>query len=408
MAGEHFTQAWRNLWRNRRRSLITIGALAFTVALLVLTGSLSEGMVRGMIRSATETSMGLVEAHAPGYRSEHSFYNSIADDRPIMEAADRLGIAVTRRSYGFGLAAFGEKSAGAQVWGVDPAAERKAFRFPQKLVEGEFPGDAAEGKVVLGRKLARILKAGVGDDIVLVVQAADGSMGNELLRVSGIFAFIGDDFDRSAAVVHADDFERLFVSEGRIHELAFIAHDGRTAEEMAAQLAPFAGPLEMKTWRELAPPLSDMDLMMRGMMAFMALVFSLAAGFGVVNTMAMAVHERVREYGVLKALGATPMRLFTDTSIEALLMGCLGSALGGVLGVLLSWWFHVHPIDLSGALGDISFVGVAFDTKWQADFSPDVLFINGVIMIVLSWAVSILPAFRAARLNAVEAINHDG
>ncbi|HAU28636.1 MAG TPA: hypothetical protein DCW68_00790 [Rhodospirillaceae bacterium] len=408
MLSGHIVPAWRNLLRNRRRTLVTVGAVAFTMALLVLVGALSEGMVQGLIRNVTETSMGLVQAHAPGYLSDPSFYTAMEHSEVLEAAAKDAGISVARRSFGGGLLAYGDKSAGARIWGVVPEME-KAFRFSGSLAEGTFlSAKTPPGSVVLGRKIAHLLKAGIGDDIVVLVQASDGSVGNELLRVVGVFAPIGDDFDRSAAVISSADFEHVFVSGGRVHELAFLARDGRSAETLVSELEPFAEGAVLRTWRQLMPPISDMDLMMRGMMVFVGLVFSLAAGFGIVNTMMMAVHERVREYGVLKALGCTPLRLFVDTSIEALLMGGVGTVLGGLVGQGLVVWFIYHPIDLSRIVGDMSLVGVAFDPLWRAASAPDLIFLNAVVMLVLCWGVSILPALRAARLNPVEAMNHDG
>ena len=212
--------AWRNIWRNKRRTWNTVVAVTLNTTVLILTASLLEGMVRQIVHNATQQVVGDAQVHARGYTAERSIYNAIEDPGAVLDAARRAGIGAAARSYGYGLLSLGSKSAGAMLWGVDPASEKRSFELATYLLTGRFLADRPGREIVLGRKLARSLHAEVGSEVVAVVQAADGSLGNELFVVQGILKAAGEAMDRSTAILHRKDFEELLVSEGRIHEIS--------------------------------------------------------------------------------------------------------------------------------------------------------------------------------------------
>jgi ABC-type lipoprotein release transport system permease subunit len=215
-----FHHAWRNLWRNGRRTAITLAAVMLSTAILVVTRALMQGMAEGAIRNATALGVGEVQVHAPGYLTGRSFYQALPDPAGVLAAARAGGVAAAPRSYGYGLVAHDTKSAGAVFWGLDPAVERATFDLAAHVVSGSFLAAQSARGAVIGRKLARSLGAGVGDELVVVVQAADGSLGNELYTVAGVLEAVGEEIDRSAVLVHRADFEELFVAGGRVHEVA--------------------------------------------------------------------------------------------------------------------------------------------------------------------------------------------
>lgn len=398
--------AWRNLWRNRRRTAITMGAVCLSTMVLLLADALMRGVMEGAIRNATDLGIGELQVHAPDYLARRSFYDAIPDAVATAARIRERGYDVAPRSYGYGLVAGGSKSAGALFQGVDPALEREAFRLDEHTIPGDFLGDAAEAKTVIGRKLARSLDVGIGDEIVVVVQAADGSLGNELFTVAGILESVGESMDRSAVLLHAEDFERLFVAGGRIHELAVHGHAAVPLEVLRGEVADAAPGLDVRTWRELLPMLSDMTQSIDAMMWIFFSVFFLAAGLGVLNTMLMATHERIREFGLLKALGTTPASIATEVAVEALFLAVLGSGLGVVLGSALAVWLSVHGIDTASFAGRTTIAGVAFDPIWRA--SLDWRALPGPVASL--WLVCVLaalyPALLAARLDPVRAMRH--
>jgi ABC-type lipoprotein release transport system permease subunit len=152
------------------------------------------------VSNATNLVVGEVQVHAQGYLADHSIYKALHEPDLILRAAKQKDVAAAPRRYGYGLVAVGTKSAGARFWGVEPAAERITFDLAHHLQEGRFLSETTQRGVVLGQKLARSLQAQIGSEIVVVVQAADGSLGNDLYTVTGILKAAGDSIDRNAAL----------------------------------------------------------------------------------------------------------------------------------------------------------------------------------------------------------------
>ncbi len=399
--------AWRNLLRNNRRTAITVAAVLFNTAVLIASDALFAGFARQTIHNATEMVVGEVEIHAAGYRAERSMYQAVSDPDALLARARAHGIPAAPRTFGVGLLSAGAKSAGASFWGVDPAAERATFDLPRHLAAGRFLSDAPAAEVVLGRKLARSLEASVGSELVAVVQAADGSLGNELYEVVGILQTVGDDIDRGAVFMHREELDRLFVAGGRVHEIALDSRGRLSPEALVALYADLpARGMEIVTWRQLLPAISDMQNLSGATMFLFGLVFLLAAGLGVLNTMLMATHDRVREYGLVKALGAGRLRIFRDVLVEAALLSLVANALGVALGVAGAVWMQRVGIDLSAlGGGDITFSGIAFDPVWRGYLRPQAVVDAVVATTAACLLASLYPAIKVARLDPVEAMN---
>ncbi|MBW1809238.1 MAG: ABC transporter permease [Deltaproteobacteria bacterium] len=407
--------AWRNIWRNSRRTTITVAAVALNTAILIVSYGLMYGMLEDTVHNITHMVVGDAQIHAPEYRADHSFYRTIPDPEKIIAAAKKDGIDASPRSYGYGLVSVGHKSAGALFWGVDPVLERQALELAGQLKAGEYlsekrelpqEGQLRKREIVLGRKLAKSLHAEVGAEIVAVVQAADGSLGNELFVVKGILKTVGDEIDRSAAITHKLDFEDLFVSGGRIHEIALNAHGKFTPDQIVERLKTVAEDSEVLAWGGIIPALSDMVQMFDASMWIFGFIFFLAAGLGVMNTMLMATFERMREFGMLKAMGATPWRIIRDVTSEAFMLALFSTAIGLVIGVAANYYFHIWGIDLSGVGGDVLISGVAFNPVWKATMNTG-SFVNIVlVMWTVCLAATLYPAVKAARLDPVRAMTH--
>ena len=396
---------WRNLWRNTRRTCITLAAVCLSTAILMASYGLMDGLMQHAVSNATNLVVGEVQVHAQGYRADHSIYKALNEPDLILQAAKQKNVAAAPRRYGYGLVAVGTKSAGARFWGVEPASERTTFDLAQHLQEGRFLSETTQRGVVLGQKLARSLQAQIGSEIVVVVQAADGSLGNDLYTVTGILKAAGDSIDRNAALIHAADFVELFVSGERIHEVALNSRGMVSPEGLTALLSIAAPEEEIKSWRQLMPEVSDMVNLFDAFIWIFGLIFLLAAGMGVMNTMLMATYERIREFGILKALGATPWGIIRDVAAEALMLAALGTVLGTILGLAGSYYLQEVGLDLSIFAGTYSVGGVAFDPIWRATISPKMVFIPVVLMLIIGLLASLYPAALAARLDPVKAIH---
>jgi ABC-type lipoprotein release transport system permease subunit len=176
--------AWRNIWRNPRRSLITLCAMTFSLTLMIVATNVMEGMNRQMVGYAADRSLGHVQAHAEGYYKDRGLHDTLPFS--ILELFNEGAFRVAPRAYAFGLASLGEQSAGVQIRGIDPAREREVTDVWKHMLQGRYFRPGEEKVVVLGRKIAKTLNAKPGSEIALITQAADGSLGNDLYRVVGV------------------------------------------------------------------------------------------------------------------------------------------------------------------------------------------------------------------------------
>lgn len=398
--------AWRNLLRSPKRTAITLSALTLTTAILIVSYALMVGIIEDLERSVTGLLVGEAQVHAPGYLAERSIYDTLGDAEGIVGAAREAGIDAAKRAFGYGLLSSGTKSAGAQFWGISPAEERALGDLPGAIARGSFLPEGPGNRVVLGRKLAKTLAVEPGDELVVVVQAADGSLGNELFYVAGVLKGLGETYDRSLALVHRRDFAELFVFAGRYHEVALSSHGALAPEQVAAAVREAAPGQDVRTWLELLPPVAEMLRATYAAIVLFGLIFFLAGGLGVLNTMLMATYERIPEFGLVKALGATPLRIVGEVAAEGLVLGLASTVLGGVLGVGASLYLDAHPIDLSRFAESLSAGGVAFSPLWRAHLSPECVWGPIVAMWAVSALAALYPAVKAARLDPVRAMTH--
>jgi ABC-type lipoprotein release transport system permease subunit len=292
---------------------------------------------------------------------------------------------------------------------VNPAAERGAFDLHRHLASGSFfdPADAQAGSsrpLVLGSKLARSLNAAVGSEIVVVVQAGDGSLGNELFTVVGILKTVSETIDRSAALMTRQDFADLFVAPGFVHEIAFNTHGRISPESVAGMLGSSAAGQDVRTWRQLLPQLAYMVDVYHVAIWIFGSIFFLAAGLGVLNTMLMATFERIREFGVLKALGTSPGRIVVGVSAEAVLMVLAATVIGLAIALPVVSLLQDRGLDMTSLFSSFTTAGVAFDPIWHAELSWHVV----LTPVLALWGVAVLaalwPAAKAARINPVRAM----
>jgi len=398
--------AWRNLQRNRGRTGISVLALAVSTTLLVVFHGMVYGLDDLVSRGAVNLGVGEVEVHAKAYGLDQSIYATLPTADAIVERARSRGIDAARRALGGGLLSSGEKSSGVRIWGVDPAAERALGKLPSHLKAGSYLPDTNGNRVVLGSELARILGAKVGDRLALIVQAMDASTSTEMMTVDGVLESAGEQIDGTVAIIDRRDFDALFGTDGKVHEVALSSHFQLPEEQVVAVAKSVAGDAaDVQTWRAVLPAVANVVDITRSSAGLFSFVFFAAAGLGLLNTMLMAATERIREYGILKALGATPWRILTDVAREAFLLGSLSACAGGAVGLAAVFALESHGIDLS-KFGKLSLSGVGFESVWRAHASADGVLVPVLGMLLVTVAASLYPALKAARLEPVKAIAH--
>ena len=398
--------SWRNLWRNPIRTNVTISAVATCIAILIIFQSMIVGLIEKAKFNTTNLIIGEVQIHAEDYLDDRSIYKSLQNIEEIHSVAKENNIGLVERSYGFGLISSGTKSAGTQFWGINPESELQHFDFANHIDKGNFLTNTSLKKIVLGRKLASSIAADIGTELVVFVQGADGSLGNELFYVAGILKNMADNVDRGAAMILREDFDILFSTNNLIHEIALNSKGRFESKEIQKLLSARTADVDVETWQQLMPTIAllteKMSVFMR---TFFSLIFGIAASLGVMNTMIMSTYDRMREFGIIRAIGTTPWRILKQVSLEAILMTIFASIIGVVVGLSVALYFQKYGFDVSGS-GNMSFGGVVMDPIWKASVSVGIVFLPVVLMMLTSIVASIYPASIAARIKPVEAIHY--
>ncbi len=397
--------AWRNLWRNPRRTLITLFSMIFGLTMMIVGYALSDGMLDQMVHYATLLGTGHVQVHHPEYLEDHSLYDTMPDTPEAIAAASGYGRAAPR-IFATALISSGKQSAGGQLWGIDPAMEQNVTELHLHLLEGRWLTPEAREQVVLGKNIARTLSVRSGDEIIVLTQAADGSLGNNIYTVSGVFKSIGEAIDRGGVFMHIDDLSELIVLDGRIHEIAVRLAEPEKLDEARAAIQELLDPQQYRVedWRQLFPELSEYLRISSSSMWIMLLVIFAVAGLGIVNTQLMALFERTREIGIMRALGMGPFPVAVLILIETIFLALSSAAGGGVAGSLWSLHLEKNGWDISWMGGSFDFIGVAFDPHMYATLTLDAVLQCVAIMFIVVLVVTLYPVFRATRISPVDAI----
>lgn len=400
-----FSYALRNVWRSRQRTVVTVFAMAFTGFIMIFYASVMEGFVQNMERNAVGMDLGDIQLHAIGYRDDPDLYKRIENPEEIIDKLEAAGFAATQRLYGFGLASSGKSSAGVKMRGIDLKNEAGVTQLYRHLLKGLWLDESDPKGVVIGRKLARTLGVKPGDELVVLSQATDGSMANDLYRLRGILKSVGEGVDRSAFLMLEKSFRDLMVLPAGAHEIAAMRHDRQTDLKAATDTAKSIAPaLEVKNWRQLQPLLARMNDLIDSSLIFMLLIAYIAIGMVVLNATLMSVFERIHELGIMKAIGLSPLRTAGMIFTEAMIKTTAAALLAVAIGVPLSLYYQSHGIDLSSITGGGTITGIAFDPVWHSKLTVESVAIPIVLLFVVVGLSALYPAIKAAVIVPVKAI----
>jgi len=401
--------AYRNLWRNRRRTLLTMTAIGVATALVILMLAIYDGMMWDMIDSATDMYHGHVKVTAENYLDKRKMQLTIGEDgvRGILLAGKGVK-GVAGRVRGFALISYGEgddaHTQPAELFGIDPAEERTVTRLDEALIEGSFVTASDSDEIVLGDGLAKRLEAEVGGEIVMMGQAADGSIAAGLFTVVGILE-TGDPLrDASLAVVGRKTLQGLLALEGRIHEWSVSLRRPIGADVWAAEMAAKLPGMDVVSWYTFLPLLKQsIDLWDVSEWIF-AFIFYFAVILIAANTMYMAFFERMREFGVIEAIGMKSGKLSLLIVLEGMIMSGLAALAGGAVGIAVALFMVNHHIDLSAFISPITYGGGAFQPRLKTYPTFKNMIVPILMITALGIIVALFPARKLKKLKPVDVL----
>ncbi len=403
--------AWRNLWRNRRRTLITLAAIALSIMLVQAFHNLSVGVYARMIDDGVRAGSGHLAVYRQGYLGDRDETLSF-DPGTLTGQVQRLaGVAqVLPRLYLPALAQSSHDSRGILLVGVDPAPERTVNPFLKELPADGMLRDSTGRDAIIGKRLLDDLKLAVGRKLVVTAQHRDGTLHSELLRVRGVVETGMTEVDGSLLMVGRERAALLAGMPGEIHELAIVLAGSEDEAKVYPALAALVGQhrqLAAVSWETAMPNLANAIKLDYASQKFIFVIILLIVTIGVVNTMLMSVMERLREFGVVLALGSSPVRLRGLVLLEALLLGGVAAGVGCLLGALATWYLVVVGIDLQSFLPEtLEFGGVVFDPVLRATWDLAWMARIALYVIGLTVLAAGYPAIKAGRVTPAEAMRH--
>jgi len=397
--------AWRNLWRNHRRTLIMLAAITVGVWAMIFMTALMRGMVDDMLLNGIRSLPGEVQIHHPEYRDDPSINNSMpAPGGALIEALQIPEVtAWTSRVRVPAVVSSERDSRGAILLGVEPDGEQRVSFDVDSIIEGRFVEDVDDRGLVIGARMAERLETKLGKRVVVMSQDPDNDIADRGFRVVGIYKAKLASLEETYIYAGRETVQKMLKLDDQVSEIAITGDDYRHVDQWYPRIRQAAGEgVDTLPWYEVDTYLGSMLAMMDGFVLVWIIIVFLALSFGLVNTLVMAVFERVREIGLMQALGMRPSTILYQILMESLLLLLIGLVLGNATA-----FATVIPlqdgIDISVVAEGMEMMGTS-SVLYPALKLNDMIMAN-VIVIVLGLLTSILPAWRAASYDPIEALN---
>lgn len=404
-----FALAWRNLWRRPRRTGVMLAAIIMGVWAMIFMNALMRGMTDQMVSNGLNTLPGQAQLQHPDYRRDPSVVNSIAkpDEQLInwLQAEPHI-LAWTTRVRVPAVIASARDTRGVLLIGVDPAGEQALGAGPKEIIEGRLLQGPDDRGVVIGRRLAQRLETGLGKRIVLSSQDPDNELVERGAQIVGIYTARLQASEEAYVYTGLHAAQSLLNMSDRISQLAVTGDNYRSVNVWVGGLRAAAGDtIVTLPWNELDSFLGTMLGVQDGFALIFILVIFAVLSFGLVNTLVMAVFERTREIGLMQALGMSPRLIIAQVMLESAFLLFIGLCIGCLIGVGTVLLLH-DGIDLSAVAQGMEMM--AMDSVLYPALYPDDVTLSAIVVMGLGLAASFLPAWRAARLDPVQAIAHQG
>jgi putative ABC transport system permease protein len=398
--------AWRNLWRNRRRSLIVLIAIAIGLISLALTDSIYNGMMIQMFRDQVGSHVGHLQVHRAGFNDNKIVQSWLPDPARVetLLQADSLVSHFSKRVIAFGIVTSASNSSGISLVGIEPERERLVTTIERSVVAGNYLPDGQRA-ILVSNRMAEKLNVRIGDKLVVMASALDGSVGTDVFRICGLYETSSSEFDRLFVYVPLQFSQQLLGLDDRVMEIAAVLHNPESASQLQNRLrAELGSDFEVLSFAELIPLMMQIITIAQQTMVVYYIIIGIATMFGIVNALLMSVFERTRELGILMATGMKNRSIVAMILMEALLLSLLGTVIGLGTGVGISLLLAKSGIHLAAFAEGLTMFGASSTIYPVVSISG---IINGVTVVPAIAVISALyPAARAIRLEPVRAIQY--
>jgi len=396
--------AWKNVWRNKKRSFIIVTALAFGLWGGLMSGAIMMGMGESIVETAINRDLSHIQIHRTGYDKDKEIVNFIPNGLELLQDIGKIQgtEAVSGRMLIMGMAASPTSTFAIKIIGINPEKAKKVTNIYEKLTEGNYFKSDRINQILVGKKLAKRLNLKLRSKVVLSFAGLDGSIVYIACRVVGIFKTESSFFDEMNVYVQQKDLTRVLETEPIIHEIAVRTVSSKSMPFVQKELEETYNHLLIQNWKETAPDVAFLsDIMVQFTYLFVAIIL-FALVFGITNTMLMSVLDRVRELGVLLAVGMKKNKIFRLILLETIFLSVTGGFGGIVIGALTIYILSFTGIDLSAVATSLESFG---SSTMLYPFLPVTMYIILTIMIIIAANIAaIFPAWKAVKLEPAKAI----
>lgn len=397
--------SWRNIWRNKSRSIVVISSIVVGVWALLFGTGFMNGFMVGYSADIIEHDISNIQVHNPTFSEDFDVNYFIKDGKEKVEKISSWdGVkAVTSRIISNGMVSSPQKAGSVQIRGIDIEKEAEVTGLDSMLVEGTYFEGVKRNPVIIGSKMAANLNVKVRSKIVLTFTDANGDVTAGAFRIVGIVKSSSININEMYAFVRQEDIASLLGLKDEAHEIAVLTEPYFDENILLDKYKAEYPNDKIETWREIAPELQFMQEMYGSMLYILMGIIMIALVFGIVNTMLMAVLERTKELGILIAIGMNRVRVFFMIMIETVFLALIGAPIGLALGGLTVVYYSINGVDLSNYSEGLEAFG--YSSILYPYLAPDVYPIVTIAVIVTAVIAAIFPAWKASNLKPVEAIH---
>jgi len=402
--------AWRNVWKNKRRTVLTLLTIVVGLTVIIFSKAIHRGTNEQMINDAISADTGDIQIHEKGFWENRSIEYAFIPTDKIIRALESDGsiYAFSMRVQASGLVSSGDTTEGAVIEGVDPAAEARVTDIHRCILRGGrylVPGDRIS--IIMGETMAHNMGVKVGDTVSMLSQGFDGSIAAGTFTIVGLFRSGNPEYDRSRVFMPLSRAMQTFTMMGYVNTIVIRLEDptqmGRVRDSLMKAFGGRGSDLEIMGWDRLMPEIVQFISWQDVTHEVLYFILFIIVAFGVLNTIQLSVYERTREFGIMLAIGTRPAQIFYMVLAESFFISIAGIVLGVLAGSAISYYFTLHPLDYTRFQKEIEVWGIN-RTLLPARLELVDLAYTSIYMFALSLIFTLLPAFRAARLNPVKAI----
>ena len=395
--------SWRNVWRNKLRSIVVIVSVVFGILGGIIMIAMSYGLNEERMNNAVETYLSHIQIHNESFSEDYNIKHTIDNLEAIENAInnDSRVVSYSKRIILNGMMSNSNGSYGIQVKGVDPAEEIKVTNTYEKLIEGEYFKSKRDNTILVGKKLADRLNLKIKSKVVITFQDANYDLTSLLYRVEGIFRSGNSRYDEANVFVKNISISNNLSGFSGYHEIPILLTDINLRNEVKSDLIPYSSDNIIEAWDDISKDLAYANEMLAAVLYIFMMIILSGLSFGIVNTMLMAILERKKEIGMLMSIGMSRYKIFLMICFETIFLSVVALPFGLIFSYLIVEYYAVVGIDLSIVEAGLENFGVG--TRMYFKVPDEQYFIVSIMVFIIAVISSIFPSMRALKINPVEA-----